>query len=86
VTSAPSSASGRVIHRICPSCDKDVQADASTCPTCGSKLVEIRDEADQVVGTVIDQRFEVRDKIGQGGMARSTGHGSARSGARSRSS
>jgi len=59
---------GRVIHRICPSCDKDVQIETSTCPTCGSKLVEIRDEADQVVGTVIDQRFEVRDKIGQGGM------------------
>ena len=38
------------------------------CPTCGSKLVEIRDEADAVVGTVIDQRFEVRSKLGQGGM------------------
>ncbi|HUS29583.1 MAG TPA: serine/threonine-protein kinase [Kofleriaceae bacterium] len=57
-----------MIHRICPTCDKDVQADVTSCPTCNSKLVEIRDEADQVVGTVIDQRFEVRDKIGQGGM------------------
>jgi serine/threonine-protein kinase len=67
VTSAPST-SGRVIHRICPQCDKDVQADVTSCPTCNTKLVEIREEADQVVGTVIDRRFEVRDKIGQGGM------------------
>jgi eukaryotic-like serine/threonine-protein kinase len=67
MSSAPSS-SGRVIHRICPQCDKDVQTDVTSCPTCNTKLVEIREEADQVVGTVIDRRFEVRDKIGQGGM------------------
>jgi hypothetical protein len=63
-----SKTSGRVIHRICPQCDKDVEQDVTSCPLCNTKLVEIREEADQVVGTVIDRRFEVRDKIGQGGM------------------
>jgi serine/threonine-protein kinase len=57
-----------VIHRICPTCDKEITVEESKCPTCGSRLVEIRDEADTIVGTVIDQRFEVRDKLGQGGM------------------
>jgi serine/threonine-protein kinase len=59
-----------VLHRICATCDKEITTpgDDTKCPTCGSRLVEIRDEADTIVGTVIDQRFEVRDKLGQGGM------------------
>jgi serine/threonine-protein kinase len=68
VTTVPNAPAGKVLHRICPSCDKDVSDLGSTCSTCGSKLVEIRDEAEAVVGSVIDQRFEVRSKLGQGGM------------------
>ena len=63
MTSAP-----RVIHRICASCDTEITEALTHCPKCGTKLVEIRDEADNVIGTVIDGRFEVRDKLGQGGM------------------
>lgn len=59
---------GALLHRLCPSCDTDVVEDRTTCATCGSKLVEVRDELDTTVGTVIDDRFEVRAKIGQGGM------------------
>lgn len=68
--SSAHSVSGRVLHRICATCDKEITepGDDTKCPTCGSRLVEIRDEVDAIVGTVIDQRFEVRDKLGQGGM------------------
>ena len=57
-------------HKICPSCDLEITdgSGGSTCPTCGAKLVEIRDEADTMIGVVIDERFEIRDKLGQGGM------------------
>src|SRR6185369_2985587 len=63
VTSAP-----HVLHRICPSCDSEVAEELANCPKCGAKLVQIRAEADDVIGTVIDGRFEIRDKLGQGGM------------------
>ncbi len=66
-TSAPSP-KGTLLHRLCPSCDTDVLEDRTTCAECGSKLVEVRDEIDNTVGTVIDERFEMRAKIGQGGM------------------
>jgi serine/threonine protein kinase len=68
VSSSPSPTKGTLLHRLCPSCDVDVHEDVTSCPKCGSKLVEVRDEVDNTVGTVIDDRFEVRGKIGQGGM------------------
>ena len=58
----------RVLHRLCATCDRDVSETVTHCPTCGSKLVEIRDEVDEAIGTVIDGRFEIRDRLGQGGM------------------
>ncbi len=59
---------GTLLHRLCPTCDREIHEDRPTCPECGGKLVEVRDEVDNTVGTVIDDRFEVRAKIGQGGM------------------
>lgn len=67
MTSAPSQ-QGAVLHRLCPLCDTEIVEDRTTCATCGSKLVEIRAEVDTLVGTVVDGRFEIRAKLGQGGM------------------
>jgi serine/threonine-protein kinase len=57
-------------HKICPSCDLEITdgSAGAMCPRCGTKLVEIRDDGDDLIGTVIDGRFEIRDKVGQGGM------------------
>ncbi|HTJ46003.1 MAG TPA: protein kinase [Kofleriaceae bacterium] len=60
---------GGVLHRFCSSCDLEVDAESDgECPKCGGKLVEIRSAHDDVIGTVIDGRFEVRDLLGEGGM------------------
>ena len=58
-----------VLHRYCTSCDVEIdEHDVEKCPRCGAKLVEIRAAADDVIGQVIDERFEIRDKLGEGGM------------------
>ena len=57
-------------HKICPGCEReftDGSAGAS-CPSCSTKLVELEPRADDVIGTVIDGRFEIRDELGHGGM------------------
>jgi serine/threonine-protein kinase len=61
---------GRVLYRICPMCDVEIAADftGAKCGTCGTKLVEIRAERDELIGAVIDDRFEIRDQLGKGGM------------------
>jgi serine/threonine-protein kinase len=58
-----------VLHRYCASCDAEIDAgDAAACPKCGGKLVEIRAGADETIGQVIDERFEIRALLGEGGM------------------
>ncbi len=61
---------GHVLYRICPMCDVEIPATFTDtkCPTCGQKLVEIRAERDDLIGAVIDDRFEIRDLLGKGGM------------------
>ncbi|HTM20606.1 MAG TPA: serine/threonine-protein kinase, partial [Kofleriaceae bacterium] len=57
------------VHLICPSCDAEPPATGATaCPSCATKLVQVRVGADDLVGQVVDGRFEIRDLLGEGGM------------------
>jgi serine/threonine protein kinase len=55
------------MSKVCPECgikyrDKDV-----FCPKCRSNLIVLKDK-DPLIGTVIDNRFTITEKIGTGGM------------------
>lgn len=55
---------------VCPSCDAEPALDAtigSACPSCGTLLVGVSDP-ESLIGVVIDNRFEIVAKLGQGGM------------------
>ncbi len=56
---------------ICPSCDQYPGPEAvagSACSKCGTSLIALAAAIDPLIGTVIDKRFEVLEKLGQGGM------------------
>jgi serine/threonine-protein kinase len=55
------------VDRLCPKCERVPEGPGALCPTCGARLVELAPEAD-LVGTVIDGRFEIRGFLGEGGM------------------
>ncbi|MBS2023761.1 MAG: protein kinase [Deltaproteobacteria bacterium] len=59
-----------VLGRICPSCGAEptTAPEDGLCPNCGWKLVEVRAAQDDLIGQVLDERFEIRGKLGQGGM------------------
>ncbi|MCB9565306.1 MAG: protein kinase [Kofleriaceae bacterium] len=42
--------------------------DVPVCAACGSRLVEVDPHHDDLIGTVIDNRYEIRDRLGEGGM------------------
>jgi len=55
---------------ICSSCDHEPAAGATAgtvCASCGERLISI-DTRDDIVGSVIDGRFEVLGPLGHGGM------------------
>ena len=52
---------------VCANCDAEGSVAGTPCPACGTLLVQVRDEED-LVGSVIDGRFELVGKLGKGGM------------------
>ncbi len=52
----------------CPSCDSSYRGAIEVCPTDGTRLVRIVDRPDEMIGRNIDGRFEIRARIGHGGM------------------
>jgi eukaryotic-like serine/threonine-protein kinase len=52
----------------CPSCDSSFSADLAVCPSDGTQLVSFPATTDDLVGRVIDGRFEIREQLGKGGM------------------
>ena len=52
---------------VCANCDAEGSVAGTPCPSCGTLLVQIKDDED-LVGTTIDGRFELVGKLGKGGM------------------
>ena len=64
------SAQAQILGRICPNCGAEPQGalPGNLCAMCGTRLIEVRQPSDPLLGRVIDERFEIREKLGQGGM------------------
>ncbi len=61
---------GASTHLLCPSCDHEPPSSSAVgdvCPACGAKLVFVKRQ-DELIGTIVDRRFEVRSVLGSGGM------------------
>ncbi len=54
--------------RVCPACDRDVGAEDRECPRCGGGIVTLTTAADPNLGRVLQDRYEIRDRLGVGGM------------------
>jgi len=58
------------VQVVCPSCDEAPEASAtagSGCRACGAALVRV-DAPDPLVGTTLDNRFLIRERLGAGAM------------------
>ncbi|MBL4634918.1 MAG: serine/threonine protein kinase [Kofleriaceae bacterium] len=52
----------------CVACDKSYPLSNRKCPRDGSLLVALSSDTDAMIGRVLDGRFEIKERIGQGGM------------------
>jgi tRNA A-37 threonylcarbamoyl transferase component Bud32 len=52
----------------CSACNASYASTLDTCPRDGERLVRFRTQPDALQGRVIDERFEVRGRLGRGGM------------------
>jgi serine/threonine-protein kinase len=53
----------------CPSCNKILKDSLLFCPYDGDSLVQ-RQEEDKLIGTVLDDKYRLEEKVGQGGMGK----------------
>jgi len=61
-------AAARHAEAYCPECGQSFPPDHQRCPNDGARLVRLAGQVDPLVGRVFEQRYEVRARLGEGGM------------------
>ena len=52
----------------CAACERTYDGTAATCPDDGTPLVQLPAEDESLTGRTIDDRYQVRELLGRGGM------------------
>jgi len=52
----------------CSACNQSYPLDHDVCPKDGARLIKLRGARDALIGRILDQRYEVRGALGEGGM------------------
>jgi hypothetical protein len=60
--------SGNAAEAYCPTCGHSFPPDHARCPNDGARLVRLAGQVDPLIGRVFEQRYEVRSRLGAGGM------------------
>jgi serine/threonine-protein kinase len=52
----------------CSACNQSFPSDTKVCPNDGARLIKLAAEKDELLGRVLDERYEIRAPLGKGGM------------------
>ncbi|HEU4613944.1 MAG TPA: protein kinase [Kofleriaceae bacterium] len=52
----------------CSACGQSFASDVAFCPNDGARLIKLAAERDELIGRVLDARYEIRSPLGKGGM------------------
>ncbi len=52
----------------CSACNQSYPSDTKVCPTDGARLIKLAAQRDDLIGRVLDERYEIRAPLGKGGM------------------
>jgi serine/threonine protein kinase len=52
----------------CSACNQSFPSDTKVCPNDGARLIKLAAERDDLIGRVLDERYEIRAPLGKGGM------------------
>jgi serine/threonine protein kinase len=65
---SPSGPSSTGDEAYCPACGDSFGVETARCPKDGARLVKLKAQVDPMLGRVLDERYEVRAALGEGGM------------------